>query len=82
MFVHGGLSEDDKYLNDSHLLNLTSPMKWQKINIWVSDWPSLAYHTCCLVMPLEMRLNSKFSMYKLPELNEITKYRYSKVLIL
>ncbi len=79
MFIHGGLTEDDKYLNDSYVLNLSPPLHWNKINIWMSEWPTLANHTCCLVLPYEMRINSKLSLYKLPEPNETNRHRYAKV---
>ena len=67
MFVHGGISEDDEYLDDCHLLNF-SPLKWNSCIINLDcKYPSLAWHSACLVLPSEQMFNPKLNIYKLPE---------------
>ena len=79
MFVHGGISEDDEYLDDCHLLNF-SPLKWNSCIINVdSICPSLARHSACLVLPSEQMFNPKLSIYKLPEVG-IGRRAVSRVL--
>jgi len=68
MFVHGGISEDDTYLDDCHLLNFY-PLKWTACSISL-DGPSpcLAWHSACLILPADIIFHSKFNIYKLPEM--------------
>lgn len=64
MLIHGGINDDDNYLNDCYLL-CYKPLKWiipninKKINL-----PPIAYHSCCLVIPENIRNNSSFNIYK------------------
>ena len=68
MFVHGGISEEDEYLNDCHLLSLFN-LKWNECNISTdTEGPYLAWHTACLVVPAEQVFNSKMNIYKFPEM--------------
>ena len=70
MFVHGGISEENKYLDDQYILNY-KPLKWVDIDINTSNKikvPPLAHHSCCLVIEENIRNNSKFTIYNIPEL--------------
>lgn len=68
MFVHGGISEEDEYLNDCHLLSF-NPLKWFQCSISTGiDSPTLAWHSACLVLPSEQSFNPKMNIYKLPEI--------------
>ena len=68
MFIHGGISENEEYLNDCFLLTF-SPIKWNTCAISPdSDPPHLAWHSCCVVLPAEIRLSNKLNVYKIPEL--------------
>ena len=70
MFIHGGIDEKGEYLDDSYLLGLNSQYNWTKANISLTNIPpKLGYHSCCLVAPSEYIKNSKFSIYKFPEIN-------------
>ena len=74
MFVHGGFTEDNTYLDDMYILNY-KPLKWYDIDIINTEAkiPPLAHHSCCLVMPEVILLNPKFNIYSMPELGERTK---------
>ena len=68
MFIHGGIDEEGNYLSDCYLLNY-NPFKW--INVSISeDTPSpvLAYHKCCLVLPEDIRINPRLSIYRIPDI--------------
>ena len=79
MFIHGGISSDGEYLNDCYLLNL-NPYKWLKISFKnYFDSPFLAYHSCCLVVPSEIKNNIRFNIYKYPESNSERKV-FSRIL--
>jgi len=68
MFVHGGISEENKYLDDQYVLNY-KPLRWNDIDInGKIKVPPLAHHSCCLVIPELIKFNSKFSIYNIPEL--------------
>lgn len=68
MFVHGGISEDDQYLDDCHLLNFY-PLKWSNCTVNLDcQAPLLAWHSACLVMPYDIALHPKFNIYKIPEI--------------
>ena len=64
MFIYGGINEEEKYLNDVYLLSYKL-LKWSTpfINKRV-DIPSIAYHSCCLIIPEKIRNNSKFNIYR------------------
>ncbi len=69
MLVHGGVDDSGEYLDDTYLLSLTGTIRWYKANIlYNSHVPKLAYHSCCLVVPNEFLKNSKFSIYKYPDI--------------
>ena len=69
MFIHGGIDENGEILNDSNLLSLNIPYSWTPALIASFCLPpQLAYHSCCLVAPTEILFNSKFSIYKFPEI--------------
>jgi hypothetical protein len=64
MFIHGGINEDDKYLNDCYLLSY-KPLKWIMPDINKKmHLPPIAYHSCCLVIPEKIRNDSKFNIYE------------------
>ena len=68
IFIHGGIDEEGNFLNDCYLLNL-NPLKW--ISCVINEEtpsPTLAFHKCCLVLQKDVRLNSKLSIYKFPEI--------------
>ena len=68
MFIHGGVDEEGNFLDDCYLLNL-NPLKW--VNCQLNEdsiSPTLAYHKCCLVLPEEIRINPKLSIYRYPEM--------------
>ena len=71
MFVHGGMTEDNTYLDDMYLLNF-KPLKWIDIEVNKSEVkiPPLAFHSCCFVMPEFVLLNTNFNIYSMPELGE------------
>ena len=69
MFVQGGIDEEEEYLNDCYLLNY-QPLQWKipSIKKTLVKIPCLAYHSCCLVLPTEIREDSSFTIYKrIPE---------------
>ncbi|MCQ2818317.1 MAG: hypothetical protein MJ252_13705, partial [archaeon] len=68
MFIHGGLDSEGRFLNDAYILFINE-MKWMLAD-FKSDSPpiSLAFHKCCLVLPEEIRINPKLSMYRYPEI--------------
>ena len=74
MFVHGGMNEENQYLNDMYILNY-KPLKWYdiEINNGGVQIPPLAHHSCCLVMPQSIVLNPKFNIYSTPERGERIK---------
>ena len=68
MFIHGGISDEGLYLNDQYILNY-KPLKWEELDINKDiNLPAMAYHSCCLVVPEIIKNNSKFSIYKIPEI--------------
>ena len=69
MFIHGGVDEYGEYLDDSYLLNLPGIYRWFKAStIAYGQTPKLGYHSCCLVCPMEIQKNPKFSVYRFPEI--------------
>ena len=76
MFVHGGISDEGDYLNDSYLLTF-SPIKWKKCEIkrGLNDEdksPYLSGHSCCLVVSDEFN-NNKLNIYNIPLLKTGSK---------
>ena len=69
MFIHGGVDELGEYLDDSYLLNLSGSYRWIKaMTIAYGPSPKLGYHSCCLVCPMDIQKNPKFSVYRFPEI--------------
>lgn len=77
MFIHGGIDESNNILNCFYVLSF-NPLKWYNVialdktdtrNKHYSS-PHLAYHSCCLVLPTEIKLSSKLNIYKIPELHK------------
>lgn len=67
MFIHGGVDENDQFLDDSYLLNLNGNINWSKASIMpILIPPKLAYHSCCLVVTSEISNSGKFTIYKIP----------------
>ena len=67
MFVHGGIDQENNYLDDQYILNY-KPLKWEDIEInQTIKLPTLAHHSCCLVVPEMIKNNSKFNIYNFPE---------------
>ena len=67
MFIHGGINENGKILNDSYILNINK-LKWYKC---IMDknclWPKLYGHACSLVIPFSNLCNPKFNIYSYPQ---------------
>ena len=67
MFIHGGINENGKVLNDAYLLNVNQ-LKWHKCVIDKYCYcPKLLGHACSLVVPLSYLYNPKFNIYNYPE---------------
>ena len=66
MFIHGGIDEEENYLNDCYLLNY-QPLQWKIPSIMKSEIkiPTLAYHSCCFICPVEIREDPSFTIYKI-----------------
>ena len=70
MFIHGGISEENKYLDDFYIFNYKL-LKWEDIDISFNNEiksPSLAHHSCCLVVSEVTMHNSKFNIYNCPDI--------------
>ena len=76
MIIQGGVDENGEYLNDCYILNFQN-LQWSLpvINKAVL-MPSLAYHSGCLVLPQEVREDSKCTIYNFPIVT--TKMEYIK----
>ena len=73
MFIHGGINENGKVLNDSYILNVHH-LKWNKCLIDKNcHCPKLFGHACCLVVPLMYLYNPKFNIYSFPENENVKK---------
>jgi hypothetical protein len=78
MIIHGGHTEQSEFLSDTHLLNF-NPLKWVNCNISEqTPGPTLSGHSACLVIPSDIKLNTKFTIYKFPETG-INRVNMSKV---
>ena len=70
MFIHGGISEENKYLDDLYIFNYKL-LKWEDIDINYSNkikLPTLAHHSCCLVVSEMAVHNPKFNIYNCPDI--------------
>ena len=66
MIIYGGINEENIYLNDCYVLNY-HPLQWSVPIIKKIDvMPSLAYHSCCLVIQKEVRDDPNFSLFEFP----------------
>ncbi len=64
MIIHGGINEKNEFLNETVLISF-SPLKFiQCVIKEETPGPYLAGHGCALVIPSEMRSNTKFNIYK------------------
>jgi hypothetical protein len=78
MLIHGGVTENNDFLNDIFLLGF-HPFRWTQCS--VSDdiqGPNLAGHACALVIPREILYHPKFYIYRYPEVG-IGKVSLSRV---
>lgn len=67
MIVHGGFNEENKVLNDAHILSM-SPLKWTPLNISeFTPGPYLSGHASAVVLPMDIRYSARTSIYKFPE---------------
>ena len=73
MLIHGGINDNGKILNDTHILSITQ-LKWYNCIIEkINHWPKLCGHACSLVIPLSYLINPKFSIYSFPENDNMKK---------
>ena len=71
MFIHGGINEEGKILDDSFLFNIHT-LTWSKCNISkMCFFPKLYGHACSAVLPGNILYNPKFSIYSYPELDTV-----------
>jgi hypothetical protein len=81
MIVHGGVSENGEYLNDTFLLSLNGSLKWTTCIINDdTPGPTLAGHSHCLVLPHDFKYNPRMHIYKYPELG-VGRLQNSRVFI-
>lgn len=67
IFVHGGIDEDENYLDDYYLLNIRT-LKWTVCTIGDKlKVPKIAYHKACLILQEEFREDPKMHIYKYPD---------------
>ena len=73
MLIHGGLDEEDQILDDCFILNLLT-LKWfiPVINL-NTPHPKVYGHSSCLVVPNSVITNSAFSIYKIPDVEYVSK---------
>ena len=73
MLIHGGLDEEDQILDDCFILNLLT-LKWfiPVINL-NTPHPKIYGHSSCLVVPNSVITNSAFSVYKIPDVEYVSK---------
>ena len=73
MLIHGGLDEDEQILDDCYILNLLT-LKWfiPVINL-NTPHPKVYGHSSCLVVPNSVITNGAFSVYKIPDVDYISK---------
>jgi len=67
MIIHGGMTEDNRILNDAHVLTM-NPLKWTSLNISeFTPGPALSCHASAVVLPMDLKYNQRSSLYKFPE---------------
>ena len=73
MLIHGGLDEEDQILDDCFILNLLT-LKWfiPVINL-NTPHPKVYGHSSCLVVPNSVITNNAFSVYKIPDVEYVSK---------
>ena len=70
MFIHGGINEENKYLDDFYIFNYKL-LKWEYVDVDYNNKikvPPLAHHSCCLVASEMVLNNSKFNIYNYPNI--------------
>ena len=73
MLIHGGIGEDNEILDDCYLLNLQQ-IKWMSASlIPYGPSPKVYGHSSCLVIPYNILNNSKFNIYRYPDLDYYNK---------
>lgn len=67
ILFHGGIDSENEILDDILLLNL-NPLKWLKpiINNYI-PMPKVYGHAACLVIPSNILIHYRFSLYRYPE---------------
>lgn len=68
MFVHGGIDEHDKMLNDVWLLEMNT-FRWNKLEYKGIKPTALAFHCADLVIHPEKLSHPGFNFYRSPEIN-------------
>lgn len=67
LLIHGGFGYNNKISNDTIVYTFDS-MKFTYANLQYNAFsPYLYGHTSCFVVPFDIRLNSRFNLYKYPE---------------
>ena len=69
MLIHGGIGENNEILDDCYLLNLQN-LNW--VSPAISSYgpaPKVFGHASCLVIPYNILNNSKFNIYRYPDLD-------------
>ena len=78
MLIHGGITDEGRILDDTHLFNLHTST-WTKCIIEkICDKPKLWGHACCLVIPGQILYNPKFNIYSFPEYDTVKKKNIKK----
>ena len=73
MLIHGGIGEDDDILDDCYLLNLQQ-IKWISPSLVpYGPSPKVFGHSSCLVIPYSILNNSKFNIYRYPDIDSYNK---------
>ena len=71
MFIHGGINEEGKILDDSYLFNIQT-LTWNKCIIdQLCHYPKLYGHACSIVIPSNILYNPKFNAYLFPEYDNV-----------
>lgn len=75
MIIHGGINEKNEFLSETVLISFF-PLKFTECIIKEeTPGPYLAGHGCALVIPSEIRSNSKFNIYKSYDNNYTKKFQ-------
>ena len=67
ILIHGGFNEDNSVLGTSYLLNLDY-IRWSCLDLKDEIYsPFFAGHASCLVLPYDIKQNSRLNIYKFEE---------------